>query len=321
MPPKTFHYGGINYEFPEYNASGLDNVHALGQEIQLPKSKYLSVQILAAAQSGMASGTINATYADGSTSSSAILVPPWWSQFPPGGDLVFPYFLTSTSVNYNRSNIFQSVSWLDSSKELVSLTLPNVTGGADSSQPGGASIDTKLHIFALSMWPVGDVSPGESRLQVQYARSTQKWMEGTNRTQVYEVHLNNIGSAFVLRNNTVTVSVESPGLKTISPGIVKRLAPGDQVVVEIGVTNNPGIAAGKMGPATVVVSGQGISNTKYTFDAMYGILPYEASYESVYTHEAPGWYNNAKYGIFIHWGPYAAPGWGNSGSKEQYAEW
>ncbi|KAJ5912287.1 hypothetical protein N7504_001170 [Penicillium tannophilum] len=62
-------------------------------------------------------------------------------------------------------------------------------------------------------------------------------------------------------------------------------------------------------------------STKYTFEATYGVGLYEATYESVYSHESPNWYNNAKYGIFIHWGIYSVPGWANSGSKEDYAEW
>lgn len=32
-------------------------------------------------------------------------------------------------------------------------------------------------------------------------------------------------------------------------------------------------------------------------------------------------YNGAKYGIFIHWGVYAVPAWGNTGKNEGYAEW
>lgn len=322
MPPANFVYTGINYEFPTYKAAGSDNVLALGQEIKVPRAKYLSVLMLAASETGMASGTINATYADGSTGSAPVLVPAWWSwPFPTGGDLVFPYYLTNTSTNYNRSNIFQTVSWLDSSKELVFLTLPNVTSGSDTSSPGGAAIGTRLHIFALSMLPVPDQPSDGPRLEVQYARSTQKWFDGTNKTQIIEVLVNNVGSQFALRNNSVTLWVDSPGLETVTNGTLKRLRPGDQALVEIGVVNKKGVDAGSTGKATVVVSGTGISSTNYTFNATYGIRPYEPTYESVYAHEAPKWYNDAKYGIFIHWGIYSVPGWGNTGKNENYAEW
>ena len=63
-----------------------------------------------------------------------------------------------------------------------------------------------------------------------------------------------------------------------------------------------------------MVSGAGVS-TNHTFNATYGIAPYVATYESIYSHESPGWYTSGKYGIFIHWGVYSVPGWGNSGKN------
>ncbi len=35
--------------------------------------------------------------------------------------------------------------------------------------------------------------------------------------------------------------------------------------------------------------------------------PYQATTESLRSHKAPQWYEDAKFGIFIHWGPYAVP--------------
>jgi alpha-L-fucosidase len=279
--------------------------------------------MLTAAETGVVSGTVNATYADGSTTSSAVLVPAWWDwPYPFGGDLVLPYYLTNETVDYNRSNIFQTINWLDSTKEPVSISLPNVSGGSGTS-PGGAAIGTRLHIFALTMWPAAASSPPASgpQLEVQYARSTQKWMEGSNKTQIIEVLVNNVGSEFVLKNHSVTISVDGPGLETVSKGTLKRLRGGDQALVEVGVVNKKGFMPGSMGNATVIISGKDVNNSPYTFNATYGIRSYEATYESVYAHESPSWYNNAKYGIFIHWGVYSVPGWGNTGDNESYAEW
>jgi alpha-L-fucosidase len=321
IPPGTFAYGGFNYQFSAYNATGFDNILVKGQTIDVPRGKYFSYQMLAASESGMASGSVTAKYADGSSTDGPLLVPAWWSwPYPAGGDLVFSCYLTENETNYNRSNIFQTVNWLDSSKELVSLTFPNSSSGS-STGPGGSSVDTKLHVFALSMLPVTKVDTGSARLEIQYARSTQKWMEGTDKEQIIEVIINNVGSEFVLRNHNVRVHVESPGLETVTEGIIKRLGPGDQAIVEIGVRNRKGVKAGNPGPATVLIKGQHVSSSKYTFTATYGISQYEATYESIYSHESPNWYNNAKYGIFIHWGVYSVPGWGNVGSKEGYAEW
>lgn len=45
---------------------------------------------------------------------------------------------------------------------------------------------------------------------------------------------------------------------------------------------------------------------------------YEASWASLDTRPCPEWYRDAKFGIFIHWGVYAVPGWG---PPKSYAEW
>ena len=129
------------------------------------------------------------------------------------------------------------------------------------------------------MLPVTKFHTGTARLEIQYARSTQKWMEGTDKEQIIEVIINNVGSEFVLRNHNVRVNVESPGLETVTQGIIKRLGPGDQAIVEIGIRNRKGVKAGDSGLATVLINGQHVSSLKYTFTATYGISQYEATYD------------------------------------------
>jgi alpha-L-fucosidase-like protein len=60
---------------------------------------------------------------------------------------------------------------------------------------------------------------------------------------------------------------------------------------------------------------------------------FRATWESIRTHTVPAWYNNAKLGIFIHWGLYSVPAWappsGELGKVDMsrwfydyaYAEW
>ncbi|MFW5901164.1 MAG: alpha-L-fucosidase [bacterium] len=51
---------------------------------------------------------------------------------------------------------------------------------------------------------------------------------------------------------------------------------------------------------------------------------YQPTWESIEQHEVPDWYDDAKFGIFIHWGVYAVPAWapvGGSESSSQYSEW
>ena len=45
---------------------------------------------------------------------------------------------------------------------------------------------------------------------------------------------------------------------------------------------------------------------------------YQPTWESLEKRPIPQWFTDAKFGIFIHWGVYAVPGWS---SKGQYAEW
>lgn len=45
---------------------------------------------------------------------------------------------------------------------------------------------------------------------------------------------------------------------------------------------------------------------------------YEPTFESLNKRAIPGWFEDAKFGIFIHWGPYSVPAWSPKGS---YSEW
>ncbi|MEK8142713.1 alpha-L-fucosidase [Streptomyces sp. M10(2022)] len=37
---------------------------------------------------------------------------------------------------------------------------------------------------------------------------------------------------------------------------------------------------------------------------------YEPTVESLNSHPTPQWFNDDKFGIFIHWGAYSVPAWG-----------
>ncbi|MCG8502300.1 MAG: alpha-L-fucosidase, partial [Firmicutes bacterium] len=45
---------------------------------------------------------------------------------------------------------------------------------------------------------------------------------------------------------------------------------------------------------------------------------YEPNWESIDSRPIPEWYGDAKFGIFIHWGPYSVPAFSKVG---QYSEW
>ena len=50
---------------------------------------------------------------------------------------------------------------------------------------------------------------------------------------------------------------------------------------------------------------------------------YESNWESLDKRATPSWYDDAKFGIFIHWGVYSVPAFADPHSKvgESYAEW
>ena len=45
---------------------------------------------------------------------------------------------------------------------------------------------------------------------------------------------------------------------------------------------------------------------------------YEPTWQSIDSRPIPEWYQDAKFGIFIHWGVYSVPAWSPKGT---YAEW
>lgn len=84
-------------------------------------------------------------------------------------------------------------------------------------------------------------------------------MEGTTRTQVFEVTINNIGPGWVLTNDNVKITVSADGLETVVPGVIDRLRPGDRAIVQLGAVNANGTASGTSGSATVTIAGKGVN--------------------------------------------------------------
>ena len=52
-------------------------------------------------------------------------------------------------------------------------------------------------------------------------------------------------------------------------------------------------------------------------------MKYRPSWESLDSRPMPGWFEDAKFGIFIHWGVYSVPSWIRvaEGKYSSYAEW
>ncbi len=122
--------------------------------------------------------------------------------------------------------------------------------------------------------------------------------------QLYEVTLNNLApstagaEAWITSNTTITL--ESTSLKTIIPGSVQRLRGGDQVRIVVGVVNEDCVEEGTpISDVQVLVDGVPVGNT---WDAIAGIPDYYVGDDSLMTHESAEWFDNAKFGLFVHWG-------------------
>lgn len=281
-------------------ASVPDNVICEGQTITVPSSQYFSASILVSSDVELAtvSGNVTYTYSDNSTLVSELRSLPWWAFLTINrGQIIFPFRYTHNDTNFNTSHIFEYTAALDPAKTLSSITLPDTSNATSG----------RLHIFSISLW-----NAASSSAQVQFVRPTQKWTDEGN--QVVEVTINNSGLDCI-SGEGLRVSLSMPGVETLELGHIKRLCPGDQKRVDIGVNGTA------TGPAEILLSHDRFAVQQHVANISIGLTEWTTELSSLSRHESPRWYDDAKFGIFIHWGPFSVPGWGNSTPYESYAEW
>lgn len=266
------------------------------QKVPVPQEKYFSASVLVVSdvRSTTVSGNLTLQYTDGTNASAEIRAHAfWWFLAIRRGEITFPYFFTHNDTNHNASHIYEYTTVLDNTKVLESIVLPNTTN----------STTGRLHIFAMSLYKGPDV-------HIQSLRPTQKWV-GDNK-QVIELIVNNAGTSCA---SEMVVSIEAPNVKASELTVVKRLCPGDQKRVNVAVE---GVFNGSVTAITHI----GKYRKETAFESIsIGLRDFTADSTSLIQHEIPQWYDDSKFGIFIHWGPYSVPGWGNSTPTECYAEW
>src|SRR5690348_6642241 len=54
-----------------------------------------------------------------------------------------------------------------------------------------------------------------------------------------------------------------------------------------------------------------VAEAKREIDRVVAAGPFAANWDALRAYRAPAWYQDAKFGIFIHWGVYAVPAFGN----------
>lgn len=54
-----------------------------------------------------------------------------------------------------------------------------------------------------------------------------------------------------------------------------------------------------------------VAETLAKVDSVTEAGPFKPAWESLESYEVPQWYKDAKFGVFIHWGPYSVPAFGS----------
>lgn len=169
-------------------------------------------------------------------------------------------------------------------------------------------------------------SAGGATLQISGGVLTSKWLEGSDLEQVVEFAVSNTHDTnYLTWADHVEVIVESASLETTTPATLLRLGPDQKAFVQVGVKNKEGVTPGTQCDAQITAtwgSSDDRKTSSHDISGKCGIGDYEATESSLSHHWNPDWFNEIKYGIFIHWGLYAAPGYGNEpGPNQDYAEW
>ncbi|CAL1711586.1 unnamed protein product [Somion occarium] len=334
----TFTYNGIKFNLPPFhNPSAYDAIRSDSQVITLQTNgaRYHSFHALATSVwpvSGSAAARIGELvyeFDDGTSTSNDILVGPWWSNNPFDGPIHTPFHYANATLDGNKTvdHNITSISYISAripnDKPLKSITLPANT--------------SYINFFAISLvsgTPSGSVD--SPRLSVRNVRSTTKWVDAkdasSEKIQQIEVTLANLSplsaptnSSWLTSTHSLYLTSSNDEIKTVIPGKVIRLRSNDQVVIPISIQNNHKVEAGTKVQVTVHLRSEKNSTAVLLetegqeFEIIAGIPEWNNSDESLRTHEAPDWYEDAKFGIFVHWGVYSVPAWAPSG--QQYAEW
>jgi alpha-L-fucosidase len=219
---------------------------------------------------------------------------------------------------YNASHLFHTAIPFPpamQAKRVAGFVLPRAQG------------HNVLHVFALSVEPVGTGEMMGERIVVPFVSATRRWEDtDTGKAQVITVAVRNplSGSRHADRDawidRPISIALAGTGFTTVKEGYIPRLMPGDEVRVEVLVTPTAAnaefidsrveLSVGHVSWAVpVVVEGAAL---------VHDFSAWNETDSDIEQHTSPGWYNSAKFGIFIHWGLFSVPAWA---PVPRYAEW
>ncbi|KAG8876596.1 hypothetical protein FRB97_004072 [Tulasnella sp. 331] len=226
--------------------------------------------------------------------------------------MITPYHLVPSGKNHNVTQIYHWSTAVTSNSPLISVTLPNSTW------------PNHLHIFAASIVPC-DLQP---RFPISIRRGifTTQWeiIDGVKAWAV-EVTLANPLPSLVAADPEYWirtphfVGIVNGKFKTARLGWVYRVIPSDEIRVKVWVTPVGKIGeAGFSGTMKIVVGDQ--DGNLIGFGGQNEFEVTGAMSPSPSSRDTPEWWDDAKFGIFIHWGIYSVPAWA-PGSGGWYAAW
>lgn len=203
-----------------------------------------------------------------------------------------PYHFDGDKMNFNLTQIHSWSTPVRSDARLRSITLPSTRDSWN-----------RVHVFALSVTPslLSPVPDADKPLLiVRRVRFTTKHASAGGGT-IVEVALANLlpegDDGWLTGRHTVTI--DSPLVQTVTPGVVYRLASADEVRVEVVVKPGKRVKPGTTGTATVELRdarGNVIAISK-GWAATVPDAKWEANEKSLSNHEAPNWWSDAKFGI------------------------
>ena len=147
-PGATVRADGFSFTWPKVAACKPDNIVASGQTIAVHSVKGAKMLgLLGSSSNGSSSGTIVIHYTDGTHSRQRVFFTDW-AQTPGSANIpaaTMSYRNTrSGEPQYATMYIFATAVPLDPTKQVESITLPNVSSGVESGM-------TAMHIFAISL--------------------------------------------------------------------------------------------------------------------------------------------------------------------------
>ncbi|KAG2171938.1 hypothetical protein INT43_001414 [Umbelopsis isabellina] len=295
--------GIINVGNILYNLTmqGNDNIAVSGQSLAVTPHTYGALYILATATYGPYANNITVVYDDGSSDITSIVVPDWQSDGVYVG-FQSPSIIMKHSVADVTGYMFSIPIYVNPKKNLTKVTLPGGTFNIGTSA---------LHIFAASA--VQAANDSDLSFVRAVATSSKVPDDSGKLWQMVEADVHNSGTQWA---RGVQVRVMGYGVKTVVPGTIEFLAPGQRQTVYIGVSTS--FNGQKAVQATLAIQGHNVIHNLLSTSLVLGTVSWQSTKASIGQHKAPRWFDEDKFGIFIHWGLYSVPAWGPPGV---YAEW